>query len=235
MRSATSRAAGSVSLPRLAALAVAGTLLTGCMTAKLEESRTLSTQIAAGESVVLLAKPRVEGASAEDDFMDCVGNKMNRRYGIAVHSNDTFQDSLFPWFEPSTAPQRAEGVARLFARPAVRERIDASGVRYVVWVDGMTRQTDSGGSFSCALGPGGGGCIGFGWWEKESDYDAFVWDLKEAKTAGVVSANVTGTSALLGVLVPVPLIARVQGTACDRLAEQLGTFLQGGGQPAGAS
>lgn len=226
--------AGLSSLLRLAVLAAAGSLASGCMTAKLEENRTLDTQIAKGESVVLLAKPRVEGVTAEDDFMDCVGDKMSRRYGIAVHSNDAFVDSLFPWFEPSTAPQRAEGVVRLFARPAVRQRIDDSGVRYVVWVDGMTRQTDSGGSFSCAIGPGGGGCLGFGWWEKESDYDAFVWDLKEAKTAGVVSANVTGTSALVGVLVPVPLIARVQGTACDRLAEQLGTFLLGGGSAAGS-
>lgn len=234
MRHAISSLAGLPSFLRLASLAAAGSLASGCMTANLEETRTLDTQIAQGEAVVLLAKPRVEGVSAEDDFMDCVGDKMNRRYGIAVHSNDAFVDALFPWFEPSTAPQRAEGVTRLFARPAVRQRIDDSGVRYVVWVDGMTRQTDSGGSFSCAIGPGGGGCLGFGWWEKESDYDAFVWDLKEARTAGVVSANVTGTSALVGVIVPVPLIARVQGTACDRLAEQLGSFLLGGGSAAGS-
>ncbi|MCU0976107.1 MAG: hypothetical protein MUC71_07310 [Steroidobacteraceae bacterium] len=234
MQIATSPFAGFPPLFRLAALAAAGSLASGCMTAKLEENRTLDTQIVQGEAVVLLAKPRVEGVTAEDDFMDCVGDKMSRRFGIAVRSNDAFVDSLFPWFEPSTAPQRAEGVARLFARPAVRQRIDDSGVRYVVWVDGMTRQTDSGGSFSCAIGPGGGGCLGFGWWERESDYDAFVWDLKEAKTAGVVSANVTGTSALVGVIVPVPLIARVQGTACDRLADQLGSFLLGGGTAAGS-
>jgi hypothetical protein len=209
-------------------IALAAFAASGCMTANLEESRTLSTQILAGEGVVLLAKPRVEGAMAEEDFMQCVGDRINRRYGIPVHGNQAFVDALFPWFEPSTAPQRAEGIVRLFSRPAVRQRIDASGVRYIVWVDGLTRQTDSGGSFSCAIGPGGGGCLGFGWWEKESDYDAFVWDLKEAKTAGVVSANVTGTSALVGVIVPLPFIARVQGTACDRLADQLGSFLKGG-------
>jgi len=209
-------------------IALAAFAASGCMTANLEESRSLSTQILAGEGVVLLAKPRVEGAMAEEDFMQCVGDRINRRYGIPVHGNQAFVDALFPWFEPSTAPQRAEGIVRLFSRPAVRQRIDQSGVRYIVWVDGLTRQTDSGGSFSCAIGPGGGGCLGFGWWEKESDYDAFVWDLKEAKTAGVVSANVTGTSALVGVIVPLPFIARVQGTACDRLADQLGSFLKGG-------
>ena len=53
--------------------------LSGCMTAKLEESRNTTTSIAAGEAVVLLAKPHVEGITAEDDFMDCVGNKLRHR------------------------------------------------------------------------------------------------------------------------------------------------------------
>jgi len=211
-----------------AVTAVAASLLAaGCMTAQLEESRSLATSITDDEAVVLLAKPHVEGVTAEDDFMDCVGRKIASRNGIRVHGNNEFQDAMFPWFEPSTAPQRAEGVARLLTRPAVRQRIEESGVRYIVWVDGLTRQTDSGGSISCAIGPGGGGCIGFGWWEKESDYDAIVWDLQNAKSAGSISTNVTGTSALVGVIVPLPFIARVQGTACDRLAEQLGGFLRG--------
>jgi len=96
-----------------------------------------------------------------------------------------------------------------------------------VWVDGVTRKTDSGGSFSCAIGPGGGGCLGFGWWEKESAYEAAVWDLRTGKSTGEVTTNVTGTSALVGVIVPLPFIARVQATACDRLAEQLTSFLKG--------
>ncbi len=202
-------------------------LLTGCMTARLEENRNTTTSIAAHEAVVLLAKPHVEGITAEDEFMDCVGNKMARATGIQVRPNDTFVDSMFPWLEPSTAPQRPEGVTKLLAKDIVAERIAESGVRYLIWIDGATRQIDSGGSITCTLGPAGGGCIGFGWWEKESDYQAVVWDLSTARTAGSVSTNVTGTSALVGVLIPLPFVARVQGTACNRLAEQLGSFLQG--------
>ena len=201
--------------------------LSGCMTARLEESRNTSTAIAAGEAVVLLAKPHVEGISSEDDFMDCVGNKLAASTGIPVRPNDAFVDSMFPWLEPSTAPQRPEGVTKLLARNAVAERVAQSGVRYIIWIDGTTKQTDSGGSLTCTIGPAGGGCIGFGWWEKESDYQAVVWDLTTARTAGSVSTNVTGTSALVGVLVPLPFIARVQGTACNRLATQLGAFLRG--------
>jgi len=213
---------------RQAGIGVATLLLTsGCMTAKFEESRNNSTAIAAHEAVVLLAKPHVEGITAEDEFMDCVGDKMSRATGIQVRSNDEFVDSMFPWLEPSTAPQRPEGVTRLLAKDVVADRIAASGVRYLVWVDGATRQTDSGGSITCTLGPAGGGCLGFGWWEKESDYQAVVWDLNTAKTAGSVSTNVTGTSALLGIVLPLPFIARVESTACDRLAGQLGGFLRG--------
>ncbi|HLG53578.1 MAG TPA: hypothetical protein VI339_06705 [Steroidobacteraceae bacterium] len=210
-----------------AGAATALLLLSGCMTAKLEESRNVMTSIGAHEAVVLLAKPHVEGITAEDKFMDCVGDKMSAATGITVKSNDEFVDSMFPWMEPSTAPQRPEGVSRLLARDVVAERVAQSGVRYIIWVDGATRQTDSGGSITCTLSPAGGGCIGFGWWEKESDYQAVVWDLTTAKTAGSVSTNVVGTSALIGVLIPLPFIARVQGAACDRLADQLGSFLRG--------
>ncbi|MBM5810726.1 MAG: hypothetical protein FJ191_01985 [Gammaproteobacteria bacterium] len=205
----------------------AALLLSACMTAKLDENRRADTAIAAGEAVVLLAKPQVEGITTEDEFIDCVGDRMAARAGIPVRPNDAFVDSLFPWLEPATAPQRPEGMSRLLARDAVAQRVADSGVRYIVWIDGATRKTDGGGSIACAVGPTGGGCLGFGWWEKESDYEAVVWDINTNRTAGSVSTNVTGTSAMLGVLVPLPFVARVQGAACDRLASQLTAFLRG--------
>ena len=118
-------------------------------------------------------------------------------------------------------------MTKLLSRDVVAERVAQSGVRYIIWIDGTTRQTDSGGSLTCTLGPGVVNCLGFGWWEKESDYQAVVWDLTTSRTVGSVSTNVTGTSALVGVLIPLPFIARVQGAACGRLATQLGAFLHG--------
>lgn len=208
-------------------LAVASAL-SGCMTAKLDENRMQATTIASDERIVILAKPQVEGVGAEDDFMSCVGDKLEHgRAPVHVYANQQFQDTLFPWFEPSTAPVRAEGVNALLNRPKVAQRLAETGVRYVVWIDGNTRKTDGGGSIACGAAPGAAGCIGFGWWEKQSDYEATVWDLKTAKSAGSVSTNVTGTSAMVGLVVPLPFIARVQGTACDRLAGQLRGFLTG--------
>jgi hypothetical protein len=157
-----------------------------------------------------------------------------------IFGEQQFSDALFPWFEPSTAPASAAGLRTLLERPGVAERLGQIGVRYVVWLDGNTRKTDSGGSVACAVGPGGGGCFGVGWWEKQSGYVASVWDLQTGAELGSVSTDVTGTSVLIGAVAPIPIITPVQRTACNRLADQLRSFLvgedlAGGGAAAAAS
>ena len=207
--------------------------LGACMQSRVEESREMPTHIVKGEGVVILAKPQIEGAGAEDEFMDCVSNNL-RDTTITVQPNNAFVDSMFPWFEPGTAPSKPEAVATLLSHPGVSEKVAESGVRYVVWLDGGTSKTDGGGSLACGAAPGAAGCIGFGWWEKESDYEATIWDLQQARSAGSVGANVTGTSAIIGAIVPLPFISRVQSAACNRMADQLRMFFNGSdsGQPA---
>lgn len=220
-------------IPLLIAMPLLPVLLTGCLRARVDESRELATAITSTESVVVLAKPQIEGAAAESEFLDCVGNRISGRSGsIAVHPNESFTDKLFPWFEPGTVPTRPEQVAAVLAQPGVSEQVAATGVRYVIWLDGGTRRTDSGGSLACGVAPGAAGCIGFGWWEKESQYEATIWDLKQSKSVGSVGTSVSGTSAVVGAIVPLPFIARVEGTACNRLGDQLRNFLAGA--PAGS-
>ena len=84
-----------------------------------------------------------------------------------------------------------------------------------------------GGSLACGAGPGGAGCLGLGWWEKHSDYEATIWDLNQGTSVGTVSTDVKGTSVMIGAIAPIPLISPVQRTACDRMANQLKAFLVG--------
>jgi hypothetical protein len=77
---------------------------------------------------------------------------------------------------------------------------------------------------SCAVGPGGGGCFGFVWWDTASVYETNIWDLQNARSVGAVSADASGMSYLPALLVPVPLIARTQNAACKGVAEQLRGF-----------
>ncbi len=225
----------------VAALSVAAS---GCMTSKVDETRQVASPIQANESIVLLKKPQLEGVGTEEEFLDCIQERLGgelvhpekgqsaRASKVAhtpfkIYGEQEFTDALFPWFEPSTAPANADGLRVLLQRPGVTERLREIGVRYVVWVDGNTRKTDGGGSVACAIGPGGGGCFGVGWWEKESGYVASVWDMQNANEVGTVSTDVTGTSVLIGAIAPIPIITPVRKTACDRLSEQLRAFLVG--------
>ena len=226
-----------------AGLAVAGVFASGCMTSKVDETRRVATAIQANESIVVLKKPQLEGVGTEETFVDCVQERLGgqlihpeegqtsrastARVPFRIYGEQEFTDALFPWFEPSTAPANAAGLRALLQRPGVTERLQHIGVRYVVWLDGNTKKTDGGGSVACAAGPGVAGCIGVGWWEKESGYVASIWDMQNATEIGQVSADVSGTSVLIGAVAPIPIVTPVRRKACDRLSDQLRSFLAG--------
>ncbi len=230
--------------PRLVAgLVMTSLFVSACMTSKVDETRQIAAAVQAHESIVVLKKPQLEGVGTEEVFLDCVqerlgGELLHPEEGQTAHvaaakapfkiyGEQEFTDAMFPWFEPSTAPANAAGLRVLLQRPGVTERLQEIGVRYVVWLDGNTKKTDGGGSITCAAGPGVAGCIGVGWWEKESGYVASVWDLQNATEVGQVSADVTGTSVLIGAVAPIPIITPVRRKACDRLSDQLRSFLAG--------
>jgi hypothetical protein len=209
-------------------LAVTTLSLSACVTSRVEDVRQTTTGLNDGEGVVIMAKSYHLGNETEADFISCVGNSIGRgSSGLRVIPNEEFVDALFPWFEPRTAPAETKGLPELMRRPGVPEMIADKGVRYIVWLDGTTDRVAGGGSMSCAAGPGGGGCFGFAWWQNDSKYSASVWDLDGLEDAGSVSADVSGTSFLPAIVVPIPLIARVQSKACDGLADQLKLFIVG--------
>jgi len=199
------------------------------MTSRVEESKDAATGLDSDDSIVILASSYHASDPAEDTFIECVSSKMQRgKNGIPVHSEGEFRDILFPWLEPRTAPQKVEDLPDLLARPGVATRIASTDVRYIIWIQGDTEQTSSGGSLSCAAGPGGAGCFGLAWWEDEAAYEATIWDIQEGIRAGKVSTSVNGTSVIPAVVIPVPMIARTRTAACKGLSKQLGTFIAGG-------
>jgi hypothetical protein len=200
--------------------------LSGCVTASIENVREESTGLLEGESVVVMAKSYHQGNETEADYISCIENALGRGSdGLKVIPNQQFIDNLFPWFEPRTAPADTKGLATLMKRPGVHDAVDRMGVRYIIWLDGDTERVTQGGSLSCAVGPGGGGCFGFAWWQDDADYEASIWDLDDSETAGSVTADFSGTSFMPALVVPIPLIARTQSRACKGLAKQLKLFI----------
>jgi hypothetical protein len=201
---------------------------TACTTARIDVARHSSASIDADLGVVVLARQHDGGPDTEESFMDCVTRALSDGEApISLYPEQDFVDALFPWFEPRIAPTTPEALPALLNRPGVGEKILDIGVRYLVWVDGNSERVDGGGGMSCAVGPGGGGCLGFVWWDTASDYEAVIWDLQGGELLGAVSADATGMSYVPALIVPLPLIARTQAAACKGLAEQLRGLLGG--------
>jgi len=223
-RKITSPETGRLSI-RIALLPMLVLLLAACTTSRIDVARHISTDLSRDTGLVLLARKKDGGQNTEEDFMECLNNALAKmQLLVRIYPEQDFLDNLFPWFESRTAPATPGELPALLSRPGVSERITEIGVRYIVWVDGNSEKVDGGGGMSCAVGPGGGGCFGFVWWDTASVYEANIWDLQKARSVGAVSADASGMSYVPALLVPVPLIARTQNAACKGVAEQLGGF-----------
>lgn len=216
-----------VHLKRVCVGLVVATIVSACgVTARMEPYKQTNSVINDGEQIVILARKHHATHETESDFIDCISDGLaDGRDGLLVHSSTEFEDKLYPWFEPSLAPLTTTELAELLDRPGVLAEVEATGVRFVVWLDGSTDRTASGGGISCAAGVGGAGCMGLAWWEDDARYDATVWDLQEMNSTGTIYADFLGRSVMPAIIIPIPLIARPRAAACRGLTDQLRNFL----------
>ena len=215
-----SRLRGAACAPLLALL-----LLAGCKSATvINEHREAATAILSGdESIVVLGRRHSASHETEEDFISCVGRTLGQSE-LKVIPEQAFVDTMYPYFETSTAPMDVRNLDKLMQIPAIAAKFEGLKVRYFVWIDGATERTDSTGSVACAVGPGGGGCFGFAYWEDEANYEASIWDFKELALSGKINAETKGTSFMPAVIIPIPMLARVQANACKSLSNQLRNF-----------
>jgi hypothetical protein len=226
-----------VKVVRVAAVVAVLGLTAACgVTSRVEPYKQGTAVIQKGENVVVLARKQHANHEAEEDFVQCISTALAKGdHALDVHPSKDFEDKLYPWFEPSTAPLSTDDLSHLFERPGVLDQVRHTGVRYVVWLDGSTDRVASGGGISCAAGIGGAGCMGLAWWEDDARYDATVWDIKNLESEGTIHADVKGRSVMPAIIIPLPFIAHPQAHACRDLTEQLKQFLttpEGYGGPA---
>ena len=213
-------------------LLISALLIAGCKsTTVIDQYREAPTaRVNKGESIVVLGRRHSSDHETEFDFISCVGKSLSEGgNGIQVIPEKLFVDSMYPWFETRTAPMDVKNLGKLLENPAIAKKFSDFRIRYFVWIDGFTERTDSSGSVACAIGPGGGGCFGFATWDDEANYEASVWDFNKLALSGKISAETKGTSFMPAIIIPIPLLARVQANACRSMAIQIKIFLQQGG------
>ena len=195
-------------------------LLGGCVTATVQEVRERATGITLSDAVVVLGRrSRPSNNETEIDFISCVANNLDNN-AINVLKEQEFVDATFPWFEPRTAPVSATELPALLDEPLLAQRLQQLGLRYVIWVQGQTKRVSQSGSMTWGWA-GGGRCFGFHLGKRCPTKPAF----------GIPSNNEPPVETrrrrcyMPALVVPIPIIARVQNNACTGLANQLEGFI----------
>ena len=202
------------------------TFISSCTTSRLEEQVNLPLNLKEGESVVVISNSYHSANQTEYDFIQCVNKSLSKKQDyFNLIQTEYFQNMLYPWLEPRTAPQTPEDLPEFLSRDLVRGTLETHNVKYLINISGETKTNSSSGALSCAAGPGGGGCFGLAWWDDTSSYSASVWDIAQQSSVGSVSATVSGTSVIPALIIPIPIIATTKSSACDGLVKQLLNFL----------
>ena len=200
-------------------------IISGCSTTRIDQEVNAAYSIKEGESIVLLSDSYHTGNKTENDFMDCLNKSLLKKQNqFNIISTNDFQNTFYPWFEPSTAPQKIDDLSKLLNKKVIKNKLDQLQIKYLIKITGETKTNSSSGALSCAAGPGGGGCFGFAWWDDTSSYEGSIWDLSQETSVGNVSASVSGTSVIPAIIIPIPILARTQSNACVGLSEQIAGF-----------
>ena len=199
--------------------------LTSCTSVTIDEYRKGNSHLTENDAVVVLGRRHSSDYETEPELIECIAEILaDGDRGINVIKEQEFLDNLYPWFEPRTAPMNMRRLERMIQEDQIGQKLQDYNISFIVWIDGNTETTESSGTIGCSISAAGGGCFGMGTWEKESNYEASIWDYKERKVLGKINADASGTSYMPAIVIPIPIIARVQANACKGIAKQLLDF-----------
>lgn len=203
-----------------------GLPLTACKTTTVidEHKAVEHINLESSDSIVLLGRRHQRQNETEEDYISCVGkNLAEGGQGLNIIPEQEFIDSMYPYFETSTAPMDVKNLDKLMQNPEVSKKFENYKVQYFIWIDGSTQTVDKDGALTCVGGPAG--CFGFAAWSDKAVYEAKIWDLKNSSISGKINTETKGTSYLPAVIIPIPLLASVKSDACDGMATQLKKIL----------
>jgi hypothetical protein len=204
-------------------------VLCACTSTTIDEYRGQQVALEAQEAIVILGRRHSGDYETEPSIIECIANDLSSgSNGMNVINEIDFLNRLYPWFEPRTAPLSPERLRQLMDTPQIANTIEDMGLEYIIWIDGSTERGEGAGSISCAIGPGGGGCFGFGTWEDDASYEVSIWDLDSYSSVAEISASASGTSYMPALILPVPLLARVESNVCDGIANQIKAMFNDG-------
>ena len=206
-------------------LVLAGLLGACASTTTVDDYRPTSEpiELGEGEKVAILGRRDAGHYETDQSFIECLGRRLDNS-DFHLMSEQAFIDALYPWFEPRTAPKHLKRLKRIMQEPVVRSKVEQEKIRYLVWLDGEVSTQDMSGTMTCAMGITGGGCFGYTSWEKQAMFEAIVWDLLDLTEEARIRVDSEGTSYVIGIVAPIPLLSPVKSEACEGMGDQLKSY-----------
>jgi hypothetical protein len=175
------------------------------------------------QSIVILGRRHVGHNRTEVDYVACIEEELGLRFQLLnIIPEQQFIDSMYPYFEKSTAPLTIGNLSETMQKPIVKKKLDEMNLAHLIWINGKTSRTGQAGSISCATT----GCLGYATWSDEADYKAHIWDIDSLSESDSIATNRAGTSHLPAVVVPIPILARVKTKACREMARSITSSLR---------
>ena len=185
-------------------------------------------EISSDEKVAILGRRDAGHYETDTSFIECLGDRLDGMH-FEVIPEQEFIDALYPWFEPRTAPKGIKRLRKLMSDPFVKDRVLERNIRYLVWLDGEVETAGQAGNMSCGFGPSGAGCFGYASWDKNVFFEALVWDLSDLTEEARIRVDSEGTSYIIGVVAPIPLISPVKSQACEGMGDKLRSYFANSG------
>lgn len=157
-------------------------------------------------------------------WVECVSDALDDKTRARIVGADRFRDALFPWFETSTLPDTAEGLAQRIRRALAHAGTQSTLYPTLALIGGDTTNQFKG-PFYCGGNAMGAGCLGAASGERKTVIRVAIWDLQRATQTTEFESSESGTSILLGLVLPIPLIAATEGRACELAASGLSQAL----------
>jgi hypothetical protein len=178
--------------------------------------------IQAGEKVAILGRRDAGHYETDRSFVECLGKRLGKS-DFQIMTEQEFVDALYPWFEPRTAPKHLKRLKRILEDPVAREKVRQEGISHLVWLEGEVESHGTSGAMQCTFGPVAG-CWGYTSWEKSAMFEAIVWDMVDLTEEARIRVDSEGTSYVIGIAAPIPLLTPVESEACEGLGDQLRSY-----------
>jgi len=194
-------------------------LLAGCTTAQVHDVGETSGGIRPREAIAILT---VTDSPLEGEAVGCISEAVRTAHPKArIIPPDEFRRTVFAARPPDDEAERAKYLTSLANEPAIRDRMDSLGIRFLMSVGGGTEQ---GGDL--LVSPPAPIVLWVA--HRRSTLAASILDLNQARQAGELHAEASGHPwFVLIYILPLGAPAFTEGRVCKDIGEAVVHYLKG--------